>query len=283
MNTEIEKILKHTPYNSYEDLYSAVFSNRARIGLSNGACRQIAGTRRPFFAGWGVHIGFIPSAILTVCLSIHSKNYLLLLLLLLELIFPMAVYLLKNLRIKTWYIPVIILFVNSLIYKLPLAINILAISWLLNCLIVSWWQKKLYVMSVKLLQYDKDTFVRAYYSSNLLITDCCGNTYDFLRQKEIEKRSEERLLEVLKIGSGIEDVREAISEFTHFYNEKGKHIPSDLYIGVWNLPEKDQIDKLVAILELGTGASGIDEVTNKLIEFYKSKGISIPKDLCVAR
>ena len=279
MKQEIERILQHTPYNSYEDLFGAVYGNKATIRLSNNACRQIAQTEKPVLANFGIHFGFIPSAIVTVAFAIHSANYLLLLLLLAECIFSFAVYLLHNLKIKTWFIAGIIVICDLFFFEMPLFVLILALSWLFNSWTVSWWQKKVYVASVKILQYNEKAFEWAYNSHNLLIEDCYGNVYSKLRQNELETKAYERLLRVLKIGAGADDVDNAITKFSAFYLKKGKEIPNELYGGVAHLSTQEKYENLLKILELGIGVSGIENVTNRLIDFYKAKGIEFPYDI----
>ncbi len=279
MRQEIEQILKYTPYNSYEDLFGAVYGSKATIRLSNNACRQIAQTEKPFFANFGVHFGFIPSAIITVALAVYSANYLLLLLLLAECLFSFIVYLLHNFKIKTWVIAGIIVICDLLFFEMPLSVLILSLSWLFNSWTVSWWQKKVYMASVKILQYNEEAFEWAYNSHNLLIEDCYGNIYSKLRQNELETKAYERLLRVLKIGAGVDDVDNAIKMFSAFYLKKGKDIPNELYWGVAHLSKQKKSEALLKILELGIGVSGIEDVTNRLIDFYKTKGIEFPCDI----
>lgn len=279
MKPEIERILKHTPYNSYDDLFGAVFSNKATVRLSNNACRQIAQTKKPLLANFGLHFGFIPSAIATLAFAIYSSNYWLLLLLLAESIFSFANYLLLNLKIKTGFIAGIVVICDLFFFRLPLFVLILALSWLFNSWTVRWWQKKVYLISVKTLQFNEDAFEWAYNSHNLLIEDCYGNIYSKLHQNELEKADFERLLKVLEIGAGAKDIDNAISMFSAFYLKKGKFIPKELYFHISHHPNQEKCDKLLKILELGTGITGIENVTNKLLDFYKSKGITFPNDL----
>ena len=279
MRSETERILQYTPYNSYDDLFGAVYGNKATIRLSNSACRQIASAKKPVFANLGMHFGFIPSAILTVAFAIYSGNYLLLLLLLAECVISFAIYLLLNLKIKTTLLAIIVVICDLFVVELPLSVLILAISWLFNSWNAHWWQKKVYVMSVKILQYNEDAFEWAYNSHNLLIEDCYGNLYSKIRQNEIETAAYERLLRVLKIGSGADDVDKAITTFSAFYLKKGKDIPKELYWGVAHLPQLEKCEKLLKILELGIGIEGIDNVINRLTDFYKAKGISFPNDI----
>ena len=131
MKRETEKILQNTPFNTYDDLFLAVYNNKASIKLSNHACRQIAQTEKPVFANFGIHFGIIPSAIITIVFSIYSANYYLLFLLLLELVFPLAVYFFYNLKIKTGGIAVAIVLCDLFFIKLPPFVLIAALSWIM--------------------------------------------------------------------------------------------------------------------------------------------------------
>ena len=130
-------------------------------------------------------------------------------------------------------------------------------------------------MSVKILRYNEDAFVWAYNSHNLFIEDCYGNMYNKMRADQLENDSYERLLKVLQIGTGVENIDDAIQRFSTFYLNKGKDIPKELYSNVAHLPKQDKCKKLLKILELGIGTEGIENVTNKLVDFYKAKGVDI--------
>ncbi len=279
MKKETEKILKYTPYNSYDDLFGAIYGNKANIKLSNYAYRQIAQIEKPIFANLGIHFGFIPSAIMTVVFAIYSENYLLLLLLLAECVFSFAIYLLHNFKMKTWLVSGIVIVCGLFLVKVPLSVLILALSWLFNSWVVSWWLKNVYKSSVKILQYNEEAFAWAYNSHNLLIEDCYGNIYSKLRQNELETASYERLLKVLKIGAGSDDVDSAICKFSAFYLKQGKDIPNELYWGITNHSKQKKRENLLKILELGIGIEGIDNVISRLVDFYTAKGIVFPNDI----
>ena len=170
-------ILQTTPYNSYDDLFSAIRSNRASIRLSNRACRELSSFDHHVFANLGILLGFIPSAILTVACSIHSRNYFLLFLLLFQLIIPYIIYALHSFRIRTWPVVLIAVFVDLFLFELPLFVLIILLSWLFTSWLVRWWQKRIYVLSLKVLEHDELAFVWAYTTNNLIIEDCYGNRY----------------------------------------------------------------------------------------------------------
>ena len=279
MDQSIKKILQHTPYNTYDDLFTAVSNGKATIRLSNSACRQIAETEKPILANFGLHFGVIPSALLTIGFSVYSSNYWLLLLLLLELVFPFAIYLLNGFKIKTWPIALVILAVDLFVVKMPLGVLVATLSWLICSWIITWWQNKIYVLSVKILQFKKDAFEWAYNSHNLFIEDCYGNRYDKFRQMEAEKVAYQRLLNIIKIGAGAEDVDKARIKFASFYLGKGKDIPKELYLNLTQLSEEEKCERLLAILEIGIGITGIDNVSDKLLAFYKAKGVPFPNDI----
>lgn len=279
MKIETKNILHSTPFNTYDDLFSAVFNNKASIHLSNSACRQIVETQKPILANFGLHIGIIPSAIITIAFSVCSTNYYLLLLILLECVFPYAIYFLNNYKIKTWYIAALVVLVNLLFVELPLFIFVASLCWLICLWTVSWWQKTIYIRSIKILQYNEDAFAWAFNSHNLLFKDCYGNIYSKLRQTQSEAEAYERLLKVLKIGAGTEGIDNAIVTLSAFYLKKGKEIPNELFSGADNLSEQEKRKNLLRILEIGTGLTGIENVTNKLIEFYKVKSVSFPDDI----
>ena len=110
-------------------------------------------------------------------------------------------------------VALIVLIVDLFILKMPLGVFIATLSWLICSWVISWWQKKIYVLSVKILQYKEDAFEWAYNSHNLFIEDCYGNVYDKFRQAEKEKAAYQRLLNIIKIGSGSEDVDKARINF----------------------------------------------------------------------
>ncbi len=185
MFSDTKKILEDTPYNTYEDLFNAVYNNKARIHLSNLACREISRTEKPVFSAWGLYLGIIPSFIITILLSIGYQNYYLLLLLLLELIFPIAIYFLKNLMIKIrWFTLAFCLF-DLLILTVPFPITTLC--WLICYWIAKKWGQNIYKTSIKILREDESLFVWAFDSHNLQIEDFYGNIYSKSNQKEDSK------------------------------------------------------------------------------------------------
>lgn len=174
---EVDQIIEGTPFNTYDDLFYAVFNSKAKIHLSNGACRQIAQIEKPIFANLGMYLGLLPSIFLTVFCSAHLENYYLLLLLLLELVFPISIYALNGFKIKTWPITLILVLIDFFVVKMPAFIWIIVLSWMFCSTAISIWQRKIYTTSVKILRYNKDAFKWAYNSYNLLIEDHYGNTY----------------------------------------------------------------------------------------------------------
>ena len=106
-----------------------------------------------------------------------------------------------------------------------------------------------------------------------------GNIYDKFRQAEKEKVAYQRLLNIIKIGSGSEDVDKARIKFASFYLGKGKDIPKELYLNLTQLSEEEKCERLLEILEIGIGITGIENVSNKLLAFYKAKGITFPNDI----
>lgn len=279
MKYETERILQTTPFNTYFDLFQAVFSGKASIQLSNSACRQICKIKKPFLSGWGMFLGLIPSAMLTVAFSVHSKSYFLLLLILLECFFPFFVYLLNCLKIKTQPIAIAIVLFDLFLGKLPLFFLISALCWLLCLWTISWWQKKIYVVSIQILQHDEEAFVWAYNSSNLFISDCYGNTYSKLQEKAPVLSEYERLMKILKIAYGVHNIDQAISECSSFYLKKGVDIPASLYQNISHLSEQQKHENLLRIFEIATGSAGINKVTAQLLAYCQSKGISFPSDV----
>lgn len=279
MDYNIEKILQYIPFNTYDDLFSAIFNNKASIKLSNNACRQIVATEKPVLANFGIYYGIIPSAILTIALSMYFFKISLLLLIVLEIIFPIAIYFLNNLKIKTWPFAIVVVVIDLFFVELPSFVLVLSLSWLVCSWVINWWQKKVYILSVKILKYNKDAFEWAYNSCNLLIEDCYGNIYDKLGQNQIENDLYDRLLKILKIGAGVDNIDKAIVKFSSFYLKKGKEIPNELYWGVEHLSKQEKCENLLKILEIGTGDKGIENISQKLLVFYKSKGVIFPNDI----
>ena len=279
MTKEIERILQNTPYNSYEDLFGAIYSGKARIGISLSACRQIATINRPFFANYGMHFGFVPSALLTIALSLSIENHMLLLLLPLEFMFSFAVYLLRIFKVKPWPIAAIILLVDLFIIKTPLYVFILTTSWLLCCLACRIWQKKSYSLSIKVMQCNTDAFEWAFNSHNLTIEDCYGNTYNKAKQDEIERTAHAKLLRILQIGADVKDIDSAIKTFFLFYRRKGVLLDDELIDGMAFCSLQQKQESLLTILETGMGIHGINNVIAKLLDFYRAKGKSFPIDL----
>lgn len=96
---------------------------------------------------------------------------------------------------------------------------------------------------------------------------------------QAEPASYNRLLKVLQIGAGAKDVDSAISMFSSFYLRKGVQIPSELFENVDHLTAQEKYEKLIKILEVGTGVAGIENVTRRFVEFYTAKGIVFPDDI----
>lgn len=182
MFSDTKKILKDTPYNTYEDLFSAVYNNKARIHLSNLACREISRTEKPIFSAWGLYLGIIPSSIITILLSIGYQNYYLLLLLLLEFIFPITIYFLKNLMIKIGWFTLAFFLFDLLILKVPFPIT--TTCWLICYWIAKKWGQSIYKTSIRILRDDESLFVWAFESHNLQIEDLYGNIYSKSNQRE---------------------------------------------------------------------------------------------------
>lgn len=177
MNIELETILEDTPYNSYEDLFTAIYSNKAKIFISNRALRDIAYSERPFTVSYGNYFGIIPSIVLTVIVAIDQQNLFLLLLILLELILPFTIAFLNAFKIKSIWVAICIIIIDLFFFELPIAIPLLAACWVINAWLLKKVERSLYKTSVRLLQNDIDSFVDAYYSSELTIEDCYGNRY----------------------------------------------------------------------------------------------------------
>ncbi len=177
MNTDLETILEDTPYNSYEDLFTAIYSNKAKIFISSRALRDISYLERPFTVSYGNYFGIIPSIVLTVIATIVHQNLFLLLLILLELIFPFIIIFLNAFKIKSTWLAIALIIIDLFFFELPIAIPLLAACWVINAWLLKRVENSLYRTSVRLLRNDVDSFVDAYYSSELTIEDCYGNRY----------------------------------------------------------------------------------------------------------
>lgn len=280
MKTEIDNILRYTPFNTYDDLFGAVYSNKAKLKLSNTACREIARTEKPFFANLGLYLGIIPSAIITIGISLYTSNYFLLLLLLLDLFLPLIIYFFNNLNIKTNWLAYVLLICDLFVFKLPIVIPIISVSWLFCSWIIKIWERHIYKASVNILQYDTKAFLWAFNSCNLLIEDSYGNAYSKNTIKNNHKLNQyEKLLKLFKSTANIRDIDEAIKRFSSFYINNGIDIPLELYYFDNSISEEQKCENLLKILEIGMGVTGIENVKNKLIDFYKSKGCVIPDDV----
>lgn len=110
------------------------------------------------------------------------------------------------------------------------------------------------------------------------VENYCGNVYSKLQQTQTKTEIYDRLLKVLKIGAGAENVDSAIAMFSNFYLNKRIAIPGELYCDVAHLSKQEQCENLLKILELGIGVTGIENVTRRLIDFYKANGIDFPDD-----
>jgi len=82
----------------------------------------------------------------------------------------------------------------------------------------------------------------------------------------------EKLLNVIQDGAGVEGIENAINMFADFYIKKGYEIPAELYSDIENLSIQEKCEKLLKILEIGLGVTGIDKVTDKLTKFYIANG-----------
>lgn len=91
----------------------------------------------------------------------------------------------------------------------------------------------------------------------------------------IDIKRYEELLEVIKKGSGVDTLDEAIKVFFEFYLKNNKNIPLEL-VCIENLTTIQKYQNLLKILEIGIGIKGIDNIQNKLYYFYTRKGIEIP-------
>lgn len=278
-NTGIDNILKHTPYNSYDDLFGAVYSNKAKIKLSNNACREIAKIEKPVFSNLGLYLGIIPAAITTIGISLYTSKYLLLLLLILDLFLPLVIYLFSNLNIKINWLAYVLLICDLFVFRLPLAFPIISASWVMCSWMVKIWGQITYKTSIKILQYNTDAFLWAFNSHNLLIEDSYGNVYSKTSLNNCEQSQYKKLLKLLKFTTNVRNVDEAIDKFSSFYISKGIDIPLDFYYYDNNISEEKKLEKLLKILEYGTGVTGIENVKEKFINFYKEKGQYIPEDI----
>lgn len=278
MNAEVNRIIKAMSFNSYDALFHDVSVNKAKILLSNGACRQIAQIKKPVYANLGLFLGVIPSAIITIILSIHAAEYLLLLLILLEVTFPHLTYLTKGFKLKTDWIAVVLILCGVLIDEFPLFLTIISASWLLCSLFVSWWGNALYKIAIEVLKHNTDAFEWAFNSHNMLIIDSYGNKYNKLNLR-IDHDPYDKLLRIIEIGMGEKDINTTITKFYNFYTQKGIELPIELSFISDTLTEKQKRENLLKILEIGIGVSGIDQVQNSLLRFYQSNGISFPDDI----
>lgn len=101
------------------------------------------------------------------------------------------------------------------------------------------------------------------------------NKKDEMSKEELDKY--EYLLEIVRIGSGINTLDSAITTFSKFYTDKNIVIPIELS-NLTNVSIANKYRNFLKILEKGIGASGIDSVIEKLSDFYTRKGKQISKN-----
>lgn len=183
-NEKIEKILKDTPFNSYEDLINSISINKASLAISNSACRQISSIKKPLYSNLGIFLGFFPSLAITIWFAIISKNFLVLFLILLEFILPHFIYICFTLNFKIHYISYISFLIDIFFIKLPNIWILLMLTILFSAWGITFWQKSLYKMSINILKTNKQAFIWAYTSYNLIIYDCYGNSYSPLNSSQ---------------------------------------------------------------------------------------------------
>lgn len=108
-----------------------------------------------------------------------------------------------------------------------------------------------------------------------LIISCVIAFTQFKENKNITTPNQNNFLkifELLKNNLNISTLDEMIPAISNFYIEQGIDIPENLLI-IDNISQEQKENNLIKILELGTGANGLDNVLLTVQNFYNNQNI----------
>lgn len=169
----MEEILSNTPFNNYEDLFNAIYSNKATIKINRSDCNNIAGINHPYFSAFGLYIGLLFNVIITIIYCIFINNYWLLLSIPVFFILPMFAPYIKFLNTMAW----IFLIIDLMILQLPIWVAVFTANIIISFLFYKFWWNITYKNCIKELEHNKDAFLWCWNRYGLFIEDCFGNIY----------------------------------------------------------------------------------------------------------
>lgn len=293
---QLEQIIKYIPYEDYATLIAQYAVGKAKFIIPFKRCQKIASRENYLFSYCGHFLGFILSVIVTLVFAIFQGNYSLLWWLPIELFFPILLYLFDKIYIVTFAATGVVLILKLFAIELPIFVYMLCCCWCACDCVFSWWHKKIryYCRKRLIFSFDNIDFMDAFNSSCLSIVDEKGNVYDYEKLCELEREEQEKLnaqhkrylnleklWEIVKIALAPRDFKENINQATRLlaeiYIEEGKNISTDLYSK--NHERNVALENLNAVLEIGLGVTGLENVIAAFIKAYQTKGVVFPDDI----
>ena len=274
IDIEINNIFSKLPFNSYEDLFTAIRNNKANFKFNQSTCSQLASVKHQLFGNLGNLIGFVITTILLIIYSIYFNFYWDLLLIPFNLVLSYLIVYLPKLKKIAWIIIIIDLF----LIKLNSFFFILALDIILLYFFYNIWWKKICKYSFEELEYNKEAFLWAWNRNGLAIEDSYGNTYfkykldnmndNVMTENNLDSFSQ--ILELLKTNLEVSSIEDIIYKKYTFYKEQGIDIPKNLSL-IDNISQTEKENNLIKILELGLGIDGVDNILVTLQNFYNKK------------
>ena len=150
----ISKILKNTPYNTYNDLFNAIYNGKATIKILRGDASQIASVKHPYSV-LSLYLGFLTTTLMIIYFSVISSSYWLLLLVPVNLILQNIIAYIPKLKIIAFSMLMIDLFIIKLYNWIAIeCLAVLLISFFYNV----WWNKT-YKYAIKEMSLNKEAFL----------------------------------------------------------------------------------------------------------------------------
>jgi hypothetical protein len=170
---DMEEILEKTPFKNYENLFNAIHSEKATLGITRIDSANISMVNHPKIMSIGMYVGLMISIVIIVFYCICFNNYFFLSSIPLLILIAFFSSNFNKIEIIAWF-----LLILSIILSLPLWLAFLSFSITQIYSYNKWWLKKVYKYAVIELSQNEDLFLSVWNKGGIFIEDCFGNRYD---------------------------------------------------------------------------------------------------------
>lgn len=173
IDINVSEIINNTPFNSYEDLFNAIYNKKATLKLLRSDCSQIASIKHPY-STLLMYLGFLITTIIIILCSIKFHNYWLFLFIPINFFLQSFIIYVPKLSSLSF----IALLIDLFLFKLPNFITIEFLCVFLISIFYHLWWNKIYKYAISELRFNKEAFFWSWQRYGLSIEDSFGNTYD---------------------------------------------------------------------------------------------------------